>query len=121
MVDRLVILSLMPDLGVWPTVGARSGTLKELLRSAHARGLLGCLRWSALITSLSWSWAKGREILGVRQARSDIDEWLGRWPRWYLALNLALASSLTSSLASPLAASLTLARTNGLCFLALII
>jgi hypothetical protein len=38
MVDRLVILSLMPGLGVWPTVGARSGTLEELLRSAHARG-----------------------------------------------------------------------------------
>jgi hypothetical protein len=81
MVDWLVILSLMPHLGVWPTIGARPGTLEELLRSAHVRRLLECLRWSALMTSLSWSWAKGGEILAVRHVRSDIDKWRGRWPR----------------------------------------
>src|SRR4051794_20850912 len=124
MVDWLVLLSLMPHLGVWPTIGARSGMLEELLRSAHIRRLR-CMCWSALITSLSWSWTKGREVLGVRQARSDINKWLGRWPGLCLALDLTvtspLTSPLTSSLASPLAASVTLNKANGLCFLALII
>src|SRR5271155_2575167 len=99
------MLLLMHHLGVWPTIGARSGTLEELLRSAHVRRLLRCLRWSALTTSLSWSWTKGRKILGVRQARSDIDKWLGGWPicRLALALTLTLTSQLTSPLASSLA------------------
>jgi hypothetical protein len=52
-VDWLVMLLLMHHLGVWPTIGAHSGTLEELLRSAHVRRLLRCLRWSALTTSLS--------------------------------------------------------------------
>src|SRR5436305_14932350 len=94
MVDWLVLLSLMPHLGVWPTIGARSGTLEELLRSAHVRRLLRCLRWSALTTSLSWSWTKGGEILGIRQARSDIDNWLGRWPICCLALIMIVTLTL---------------------------
>src|SRR5438045_2533107 len=121
MVDWLVILSLVHHLEVWSMIGARSGALEELLRSTHVRRLLGCLRWSALITSLSWSWAKGGKVLGVRQARSDIDKWVGRWRRRYQALDLTLAMPLTSSLPSPLAASPTLARTNELYSLALII